>query len=94
LNPIKSLDKKMSDCECLQKCAFFNDKVDKLPALSNILKRDFCRGDKNKCARYLLFSRLGPQSVPNYLYPTDKKQAKKILRTHALIKQEQIETII
>jgi len=69
----------MSDCECLEKCPFFNDKMEKMPSLAHLLKRQYCQGDNSSCARYMVFKAKGRDAVPSTLYPNDKKQAEKLL---------------
>ena len=70
----------MNQCECLEKCPFFNDKMKESPALSQIYKKRFClEGDKNNCARYRVRQALGPENVPGDLYPNQTERADKII---------------
>ena len=45
----------MSDCECLATCPFFNDKMAEMPAMAEMYKRNYCRGDSCTCARHMVF---------------------------------------
>lgn len=70
----------MADCECLEGCLFFNDKMEKMPAMSEMYKRNYCKGDFNGCARYMVFKALGKPAVPDSLYPNQKEKALEILK--------------
>ena len=65
----------MADCECMPACLFFNDKMANTPATADMLKKRFCMGDKNECARYMVRSALGKEKVPVDLYPNQKEKA-------------------
>jgi len=67
----------MADCEMIAKCIFFNDKMANMPAMAEIMKKKYCRGDNTKCARYLVCKKLGKEKVPADLSPaqTDRAQA-------------------
>lgn len=69
----------MAECECLQACPFFNDKMPATEGMGAIYKKKYCLGDKLQCARYMVFSRLGRASVPADLYPNMVKRAQSIL---------------
>ncbi len=69
----------MANCECLEGCPFFNDKMDNMPALANIFKKNFCRGDYSQCARHMVFEKLGKPAVPPTLFPNEKEKAETIL---------------
>ena len=68
----------MAECEKLHKCAFFNDQLTNMPAVSGLLKQMYCLGDKSQCARYEV-SCAGVQ-VPADLFPDDTMRAQKLLR--------------
>jgi len=70
----------MADCECLPKCPFFNDNMSKMPAISNLLKKKFCQGDKSDCARHMVFRSVGKEFVPKDLYPNDNNTALEIIK--------------
>jgi len=54
--------------EFLAKCPFFNNLA--LPATAEILKKKYCRGDFEKCARYQL--KKSGKEVPDNLWPDGK----------------------
>ena len=59
----------MADCECLEGCPFFNDRMESMPSLSNIYKKKYCKTDSSRCARYMVFKALGKPAVPVDLFP-------------------------
>ena len=67
------------ECENLSVCPFFNDKLPNMPAMANLLKKRYCRGDFTKCARYIVFKALGREKVPRDLWPSEIERAQKIL---------------
>jgi hypothetical protein len=69
----------MADCELLQGCIFFNDRMAKMPATAEMMKAKYCRGDNTKCARFLVFEKLGRLAVPADLPPNDVGRAEAIL---------------
>lgn len=71
----------MADCECLAGCPFFFDKMENMPSMADIYKRNYCQGDSANCARHRVFERLGKGGVPSDLYPNDSLRADEILRS-------------
>lgn len=72
----------MPECECLAGCAFFNEKLEEMPAMTSMIKRQYCRGDhadNTYCARHMIFVVRGREAVPLDLYPADIPRAKEIL---------------
>ena len=69
----------MSECECLSKCPFFNDKMANMDAMAEDTKNRYCRSDYEHCARYMVFKLLGRENVPTDLYPLQKSKARQIL---------------
>lgn len=69
----------MADCECLAGCPFFNDKMQNMPALANIMKNRYCHDDFAHCARHMIFEKLGKEAVPMDLFPNQTDRAEKIL---------------
>lgn len=58
----------MSECPFLEKCAFFNDQLEHMPAVAENYKNDYCRGDYALCARYQVKEKTGkshPSLLPN-----------------------------
>lgn len=70
----------MGDCECLSGCLFFNDKMESMPAMKEMYKRNYCKGDFTNCARYIIFKALGKPAVPGNLFPNQKEKALEIFR--------------
>jgi hypothetical protein len=71
----------MADCEKLAMCAFFADQLPNMPAVSNLMKETYCRGDKRSCSRYKV-SRAGIP-VPVDLLPNDFERARDLLDAKA-----------
>jgi hypothetical protein len=69
----------MVECECLAACPFFNDKMERIPATAEMYKKNYCKGDFENCARYMVFKVLGKPAVPANLYPNQKQKAIEIL---------------
>lgn len=70
----------MANCEKLEKCPFFNDKMVNMPTIAERLKERFCRCDKESCARYTV-SQAG-KPVPPDLFPNMMDRAKQIIAEH------------
>ncbi|NDY55143.1 hypothetical protein G3N56_00085 [Desulfovibrio sulfodismutans] len=69
----------MADCEMIAKCIFFNDKMANMPAMAEMMKKKYCRGDNTKCARYLVCKKLGREKVPADLSPAQTDRAQTIM---------------
>ena len=69
----------MADCELLQTCIFFNDKMANIPSTAEIFKMKYCHGDNAECARYMVFRKLGRPKVPQDLYPNQVDVAKSVI---------------
>jgi len=69
----------MAECEKLSGCPFFNDTLEKMPAIANMMKSKYCQGMKDSCARYMVAAKLGKEKVPGNLYPNMKDEALAIL---------------
>jgi hypothetical protein len=69
----------MADCEKIQGCLFFNDKLADAPALADMMKQKYCKGDNSKCARYIVCIALGKENVPDNLFPSMLDRAEQIL---------------
>jgi hypothetical protein len=67
------------DCEKLPTCIFFNDQMEQMPAVAELLKKQFCHGTFSECARFQVASRLGGAGVPKDLFPQDLKRATRLL---------------
>jgi hypothetical protein len=70
----------MSECEYLQACPFFNDKMKDQPAMTQIYKKKYClSSEKNNCARYTVRGVLGKEKVPIDLYPNQINRANQLI---------------
>lgn len=58
------------DCIKLKTCLFFNDKLPMEHGLGGIYKKKYCLGDNTRCARYIVVEKLGPDHVPDNLFPS------------------------
>ena len=69
----------MVDCELLEKCVFFNDKMANMPATADMFKNKYCKSDNSACARYMVFKALGREKVPPNLFPNMKDKAQEVI---------------
>ena len=67
----------MAECECLKACIFFNDKMSGMPSMADIMKKKYCLGNHNDCARYMVFKAKGKGNVPSTLFPNQQAEAKR-----------------
>ena len=72
----------MALCEKLQKCPFYQGKMDMDSGIGAMYKKKYCEGDKMQCARYIVATQLGAEYVNNSLYPNMNDKAEKILDEH------------
>lgn len=69
----------MADCQLLSGCSFFNDRMQGLEVIKDMLKKRYCREDNSNCARYMVFKALGRPKVPADLIPNQADRAKQII---------------
>ena len=69
-------------CEKLQKCPFYQGKMDINKGIGAMYKARYCEEDKTKCARYIVATQLGAEFVTNNLYPNMIEKAKRLLAEH------------
>jgi hypothetical protein len=69
----------MANCECLQGCPFFNDRMKDTQGLGAIYKTKYCLADNSRCARYMVFKKFGKPAVPADLYPNMHDRANQIM---------------
>ena len=72
----------MGTCEKLEKCPFYQGKMDINSGIGRMYKTKYCEGDKTLCARYIVATQLGPEYVTENLYPNMDSAAKKLLEEH------------
>jgi hypothetical protein len=68
-----------TDCELLEGCLFFNDKLKNLPKASDMMKKMYCKWHYAKCARYKIAIAMGKSAVPKDLFPGDHNRSSEIL---------------
>ncbi len=59
------------ECPVLQDCPFFNSKLKDMPSTSNLLKKTYCLSNYKRCARWIVREKLGPDKVPDDMFPSD-----------------------
>lgn len=69
----------MNDCEMLERCIFFNDKMHDYPFAAEQMKKTLCLGDNRACARYMVLNALGKDHVPGDLFPNDVARAEWVI---------------
>jgi hypothetical protein len=69
----------MSECEKLEECPFYNDRLDNMPSVADAMKRVYCKRSYKLCARYVVKMSLGRKHVPADLFPCDKVRAKVLI---------------
>ena len=69
----------MAQCEFVEACPFFNDRLQVMPGVSKLLKKQYCQQDFKSCARYRVRGLLGKASVPEDLFPHDQERGDEIL---------------
>ncbi len=72
----------MANCESIAVCPFFNDKLPKMPNLSEMLKVVYCKGRYSECARYRVRQSLGPGKVPSDLFPNEDIRATNLISSY------------
>ncbi|MCK8115531.1 hypothetical protein [Anaerosoma tenue] len=71
----------MTECEHLVTCAFFHDRLAKMPSMSLMLRQRYCEGewaDNTRCARRIVAVKVGLGDVPDDLYPAEVYRVKGI----------------
>ncbi len=74
----------MTDCECLEKCPFFHDKMENMPSMAGMLKQRYCQGEWGLCARHRVFCALGRSAVPTDLFPNQVERVDEIISAGSL----------
>ena len=72
----------MKNCELIEKCIFFNDRMANMPSTAEIFKMKFCKGEFAECARHIVCDATGRDSVPADLFPNQSERARKIVGTN------------
>lgn len=69
----------MADCPGIAQCPFFNGRMSELPGLTNLYKHQYCQGNYETCARFIVKKAKGGEAVPMDLYPNQKERAQSII---------------
>lgn len=70
----------MSECDALDGCPFFHDRMRTMPAVAALVKQRYCLGqDHSQCARYLVRTALGRGQVPADLFPDQLERAQQLI---------------
>jgi hypothetical protein len=67
----------MGECERLRKCPFFTGQMANMPSVAELLKSEYCYGDKTLCARYQMAA--AGMVIPLDLLPNDIERVRDIL---------------
>jgi hypothetical protein len=70
----------MSECELINGCIFFNDKMANRPGTADLLKSIYCKGEPDNCARMIVVKALGRSKVPADLFPNQAALAVEIIK--------------
>lgn len=65
----------MAQCELIDTCPFFNDKLANKPDEVEDMKETYCKNNNLNCARYMVFNSVGKDNMPENLYPDEKTRA-------------------
>ncbi len=68
------------ECIRLKGCPFFNDQLSDMPAVADLLKKQYCKGNFENCARYIVAKEIGKENVPKDLWPNQDDRLKDILK--------------
>lgn len=74
----------MSRCERLDKCPFYQGKMDMESGLGAMYRKKYCEGDNTTCARNMLATQISPSVVPITLYPNMVEKAEQLIKDHTL----------
>jgi hypothetical protein len=69
----------MERCEMVERCIFFNDKMQDYPFAAEQMKKLYCLGDNLDCARHRVLDALGKEHVPGDLFPNDVARAARVI---------------
>ena len=69
----------MGECELIDKCVFFNTISGDETSIVDDMKVKYCKNNNLNCARYMISLALGPEAVPEDLFPDQKDKAYEII---------------
>lgn len=61
----------MTTCNYKTSCDFYNDRLDSIPALAELMKENYCLGNFLACARYAFAKANGCSKVPDHILPNE-----------------------
>lgn len=67
------------ECECLTTCPFFHNRMRNMPTTAQLLRRQYCLGDWEACARCMIVRAIGRDAVPDDLYPDQTRRASELI---------------
>jgi hypothetical protein len=70
------------ECENLNNCLFYMDKLPIDKGLGELQKEKYCEGDKTLCAIYKVASAIGEENVPKDLCPNMICRANKAIEEY------------
>ena len=62
----------MKNCEMIEKCPFFNDKMSGKPGIGKMYKKRYCMNDNSDCARYMVVKAIGADKTPSALTSSNR----------------------
>ncbi|MDA3958210.1 hypothetical protein [Oceanispirochaeta sp.] len=65
----------MGECEFIEKCLFFNNKLNNKSEKIEEMKVQYCQSNNLNCARYMVANALGKEMMPEKLFPHEKLRA-------------------
>ena len=65
----------MQECELIDSCPFYNGQLEGDEEQINLLKEKYCLGTYFNCARFMVFTALGRENMPDKLFPHQKDRA-------------------
>lgn len=77
---ILNYDIAMATCDQIDTCRFFKEAMVTMPTVAEMMKKKYCHGDFDACARKLVFRTLGEGHTPVDLAPNDLQRAEAIVR--------------
>ena len=78
------------NCEYLESCAFVQQMVRTDPLTAYTVRITYCNQDKKDCARYGLIQAVGPERVPDFLWPNDEEEASEVAKINALCSNREV----
>ncbi len=75
----------MTDCAGIATCPFFNDRMQNMPFIADMMKKHYCRDDFEHCARYMVKQRLGKDRVPGDLFPNQSTKAERLISAGEIV---------